>query len=158
MKICINLCSYHHVHHLLSGVCFINAYELFNQRSLKISMLYKSISFNVWVRYFVWNFKWYLCNSTQIYYPYIERCGFYSHVKIWELLDLRTHKCFDTPQGPFNLLPQVTWERSEPMRKHKRHYVCTPFLVDWDRFRMILYLYSICSKMSNIQALTKSLR
>ena len=26
--------------------------------------------------------------------PYIERCGFYSQVKIEELLDLRAHKCF----------------------------------------------------------------
>ena len=30
----------------------------------------------------------------KISYPYIERCGFYSQVKIEELLDLRTHKCF----------------------------------------------------------------
>ena len=30
----------------------------------------------------------------KISYPYIERCGFYSQVKIYELLDLRAHKCF----------------------------------------------------------------
>ena len=30
----------------------------------------------------------------KISYPYIERCGFYSQVKIQELLDLRAHKCF----------------------------------------------------------------
>ena len=41
-------------------------------------MLYKSISFNVWVRYFVWNFKWYLCNSTQNILPI--------HWEMWILL------------------------------------------------------------------------
>ena len=30
----------------------------------------------------------------KISYPYIERCGFYSQLIIWELLDLRAHKCF----------------------------------------------------------------
>ena len=27
----------------------------------------------------------------KISYPYMERCGFYSHMKIWELSDLRAH-------------------------------------------------------------------
>ena len=32
--------------------------------------------------------------------PYIERCRFYLHVKIWELLDSRAHKCFwNAPQA-----------------------------------------------------------
>ena len=36
----------------------------------------------------------------KISYPYIERCGFYSQVKIEELLDLRAQKCFwNIPQG-----------------------------------------------------------
>ena len=30
----------------------------------------------------------------KISYPYIERCRFYSQVTIWELLELRVHKCF----------------------------------------------------------------
>ena len=30
----------------------------------------------------------------KISYQYIERCGFYSQVKILELLDLRAQKCF----------------------------------------------------------------
>ena len=35
----------------------------------------------------------------QISYQYIERCAFYLDVKIWELLDLRAHKCFwNAPQ------------------------------------------------------------
>ena len=38
-------------------------------RVLKISVLYKIISFNIWVRYFVWNFKGYLWNSTQNILP-----------------------------------------------------------------------------------------
>ena len=56
------------------------AYELLNLRALKISMLYK----NVWVRYFVWNFKGYLWNSTQNISPI--------HWKMWILFkgeDLR---------------------------------------------------------------------
>ena len=35
----------------------------------------------------------------KISYPYIERCGFYSLVKIQELLDLRAHKCFWNAPG-----------------------------------------------------------
>ena len=35
-------------------------------------------------------------------YPDIERCRFYSQLKIYELLDLRAHKCFwnDPPPPP----------------------------------------------------------
>ena len=47
------------------GGRFKNAYELLNLRALKISIFYKIISFNVWVRYFLWNFKGTLSNSTQ---------------------------------------------------------------------------------------------
>ena len=54
-----------------------NAYELLNLRALKISICIKVISFNVWVRYFVWNFKGYLWNSTQNIWPI--------HWKMWIL-------------------------------------------------------------------------
>ena len=47
------------------GGRFKNAYELLNLRALKFQSFIKIISFNVWVRYFVWNFKGYLWNSTQ---------------------------------------------------------------------------------------------
>ena len=58
-----------------------------------------STSFNVWVRYFVWNFKGYLWNSTQISYPYIDRYDFYTTLKFLELLDLRAHTRFwNAPQ------------------------------------------------------------
>ena len=30
----------------------------------------------------------------KISYPHIERCVFLSAMKMWELLDLRVHKCF----------------------------------------------------------------
>ena len=49
----------------------------------------KIISFNVWVRYFVWNFKGYLWNSTQNFSTI--------HWKMWILFpseNLRAHKCF----------------------------------------------------------------
>ena len=36
-----------------------NAYWLVNLGTLKLSLLLKLHIFSVWVRYFVWNFKWY---------------------------------------------------------------------------------------------------
>ena len=42
--------------------------------------LKSTLFFNVWVRYFVWNFKGAMWNSTQISDPYIERCVCYSAV------------------------------------------------------------------------------
>ena len=38
-----------------AGGCFKNTYELLNLRALNFSLWIKSTSFNVWVRYFVWN-------------------------------------------------------------------------------------------------------
>ena len=62
---------------------FTNTYELLNPRALKISMLYKKIaSFSVWERYFVWISKVPFEISHKISNPFIERCAFYSHVKI----------------------------------------------------------------------------
>ena len=48
---------------------FKNTYGLLNPRALRISMLYTIISFNVWVRYFVWNFKGTFSNSIQNILP-----------------------------------------------------------------------------------------
>ena len=53
----------------IQGGGFKNTYELLNPRALKISTLHKILSFNVWVRYFVWNFKGTLWNSTQNILP-----------------------------------------------------------------------------------------
>ena len=58
-----------------TGGRFKNTFELLNLRALRISMLYKIISFNVWVKYFVWIFKGYLWNSTQNILPI--------HWKMW---------------------------------------------------------------------------
>ena len=44
------------------------------------------VSFNVWVRYFVWNLKGTLWNSNKISYPYIERVDF---IHRWNLRALR---------------------------------------------------------------------
>ena len=44
---------------------FKNTYELLNLRALKYSPADKTYIFNVWVRYFAWNFKGTLWNSTQ---------------------------------------------------------------------------------------------
>ena len=52
----------------------------------------KIASFNVRVRYFVWNFKGSLWNSTQNILPiHWKMCRW---LKIYELLDLRAHTCF----------------------------------------------------------------
>ena len=42
----------------------------------------KFVSFNIWVRYFAWNFKDSLEIPHRISYPYIERCAFYLDVII----------------------------------------------------------------------------
>ena len=51
---------------------------------------------------------------TKIYKPYIKRRVLYSVVKVQELLDLRAHKCFETPSDPMfpeaNIMP---WEKPE---------------------------------------------
>ena len=51
------------------GGVFKNAYELLTLRALTISMFHKNLSFNVWVKYFEWNFKGILWNSTQNILP-----------------------------------------------------------------------------------------
>ena len=84
----------------------------------------KSTSFSVWVRYFVWNFKGILWNSTQnilpidtfeipykISHPYIERYDF--HPKIWfssnteilKALRFKSSYAFlkRRPQGPISI-------------------------------------------------------
>ena len=63
-----------------SGGRFINEYELLNltqEELLKFQCCIKIISYNVWVRYFEWNFKGYLWNSTQNILPI--------HWKLWML-------------------------------------------------------------------------
>ena len=63
--------------HLMTSSCiaiqqtpgrFKNVYKVVNPRVVKFSILNKPVSFNVWVRYFVW-FK--------ISYRYTERCVVY---------------------------------------------------------------------------------
>ena len=54
--------------------------ELLNLRALNFHLWIKSTSFNVWVRYFVWNFKGTLWNSTLNILPI--------HWKMWFLYDL----------------------------------------------------------------------
>ena len=49
------------------GGHFKNVYELVNLGALKNLHFYTS--FNVWIRYFVWNFKGHLWNSTQNILP-----------------------------------------------------------------------------------------
>ena len=75
-----------------------NAHELLNLEALKISMLYKKHIFQCMG-------KDILCGISKgtfeiphrLSYPYIERCGFYSQVKILELISL-----LETPPGMFD--------------------------------------------------------
>ena len=49
----------------------------------------------------MWNFKGSLWNSTQISYPYVERCIVCWQVKIYKLPNLQARKCFwNTPMTP----------------------------------------------------------
>ena len=63
------------------GGGFKKAYKLLNRRAFKFYLIIKCPSFNVWVRYFVWNFKVYLWNSTQNISPI--------HWKIWFLYNVK---------------------------------------------------------------------
>ena len=63
----------------ITGGHFKNAYKLSNLRALKILMLCKIFSFDVWPRYFVWNFKATLWNSTKNMLP-----------KHWKMSDFKS--------------------------------------------------------------------
>ena len=77
-----------------SGGRLKNVRELLILRALKISILYKNHIFQCMGKIFCVEFQRYpLKFHTKISCPYIESCGFYSQVKISELLDLRAHKC-----------------------------------------------------------------
>ena len=73
-------CVWHNSNIWGSGGRFKNAYELLTLRALKFQCFIKDLSFNVWVRYFVWNFKGTLWNSTQNILPI--------HWKIWLLYNI----------------------------------------------------------------------
>ena len=78
-----------------SGRSVNSAYELFNLRAQKISTLYKNYIFQCTGNICMWNLKGTLWNSTKHILPiYSEVFFFISQAKIWELLDLRPHKCF----------------------------------------------------------------
>ena len=57
------------LHHQRPGGRFKNTYDLLNLGALNFHPSINYISFNVWVRYFVWNFKGYLWNSTRNILP-----------------------------------------------------------------------------------------
>ena len=81
----------------------------------------KIISFNVWVRYFVWNFKGTLWNSTQNILPI--------HWEMYSLLrreDLRAPR-FTSPQSFLTLPPLGLVSTNE-----KRCYICNIFS-HWQR-------------------------
>ena len=68
-KCWLDLVRYNQATEIWRVGCFINAYELFTLKTFKIQLCLKIVSFNVWVRYFVWNFKGSLWNSTQNILP-----------------------------------------------------------------------------------------
>ena len=65
---------------------FKNTYELLNVWALNFHMWIKSTSFNVWVKYFVCNFKGNLWNSTQNILPI--------HWKMWSLYNIKILRAF----------------------------------------------------------------
>ena len=69
-----------------------NAHKLLNLRALNFYLCMKYTSFNVWVRYFVWNFKWYLWNSTQYILPIHWKIRFLYCVEILRALGYKSSK------------------------------------------------------------------
>ena len=59
---------------------------------LDFHMRIKSTSLNVWVRYFVWNFKGYLWNSTQNISPIHSKMQFVYNVEILRALRFKSSK------------------------------------------------------------------
>ena len=83
-----------------AGGHFKNTHELLNLRVPKILSLYRIVSFNVWARYYAWNFKGTLWNSTHSILPIHWMI---SKVKFVELLNLWAHGCFrNGPQMPLS--------------------------------------------------------
>ena len=87
------------------GGRFKNTYELLNLRALKFSTVNKIKLFNVWVRYFVWNFKGTLWNSTQNILPIRWKIWFLCNIEILRALRFRSSYAFlKRPPGPrFNI-------------------------------------------------------
>ena len=74
---------------------FKNTYKFVNLRALKFSTLNESVSFNVWVRYFGWNFKGTLWNSTQNTLPiYWKMCSLLRSEDLVTLAPRFTSSCF----------------------------------------------------------------
>ena len=90
-----NMTSEMHHHCVLRGACQKCTWEF-----LKCQCCIKSISFNVWVRYFVWNFKIAFWNwNSKMWYPYIERC-----VLSNKLRHLRLKSLWSFLNGPWCLI------------------------------------------------------
>ena len=85
---------------MISGGRFKNIYELLNLRALKFHLWIKSTSFNVWVRYFVWNFKGNLWNSTQNIWPIHWKILFLYNIEILRALWFKSSYAFLTPPPP----------------------------------------------------------
>ena len=69
-----SLCHWTHnqrqtINKAVAGWRFKIFYERINRNTLKFLHLNKTLIFNVWVRYFQWNFKWCLCISTHNILP-----------------------------------------------------------------------------------------
>ena len=87
-----------------SGGRFNNTYELLNLRALKFHLWIKSTSFNVWARYFVWNFKGTLWNSTQNILPIHWKIRFLYKIGILRALRFKSLYAFlKRPPGPVYL-------------------------------------------------------
>ena len=99
------------------GGRFKNTYELLNLRALKFSPWIKSTSFNVWVRYFVWNFKGTLWNSTRNIWPIHWKIRFLYNMEI--LRALRFKSSYEFLKRPLGEDPsfgitdiQIQWYRT----------------------------------------------
>ena len=92
------------------GGHFKNAYELLNLRALKFSPV-NEIQCNVWVRYFVWNFKGTLWNSTQNILPVHWKIWFLYNIEILRALRFKSSYAFlkCPPQLMVIRMYDITW-------------------------------------------------
>ena len=140
-------------------------------KTLKLSPVNKIHIFNVWVRYFVWNLKGYLWNSTQNILPIHWKIWFWYHCHIAGYLEGLVQDYNISIVNTLEILPscakpsvQWNWVASSSIREipnHvnvKRMYCFSPSIFQHDRFGTLQSTIHILYKRSrNITPVTSIL-
>ena len=103
-----SLCRYKTLYFCVSFTAISGGRECVNLRAQQFSILDKIVSLNVWVRYFVWNFKVHFEIPYKIAYPYIEKmCILLTSENLRATRS--TNSCFWTPHPPAFEQTPLTW-------------------------------------------------